>query len=113
MGICTRDSPTTFGAELTTTIAERPGVKTKLVSVNGSEIATLTDSWDLKKWFNGAKDNNDDTLHGSTNANPTDGIYFHTFLTPLTTTDNMTAVRAYVRMRFNVTFFDPRDVAAS
>ena len=94
------------------TVMEQPGNKSKAFNEMAQPIV-LKDRWSLKKKFSYTKTIADDTMQGSTIADPTEAEFFALILGPGDELNTIPATKCHVVINYACTWFNPKDLGAS
>jgi hypothetical protein len=94
------------------TVMEQPGNKVRAFNEMSQPIV-IKDRWSAKKKFSFTKTLADDTMQGSSIADPTEAEFFALILGPGDELNQIPATKCSVVINYACTWFNPKDLGAS
>jgi hypothetical protein len=114
-GVIPVDNSTSLSGSSLTELQEQGRCKYAYIGESNSAVAFREIKYNLNiQNFFARKDIMDNSdLKGSSSANPTEGVFFHVFASPISTSYTITAAHVHVNFEYDVQFSEPKLLASS
>lgn len=115
LGIQLRDSSTSISGTSPETVLERPDVTYRMSMASGNGAVSVTKNFSASKYFGMKKSAiiNDSEYRGNASASPTEQAYYHVFVSPTVSTDDVPATNITVRLEYFAVLNEPKVLTSS